>query len=72
MIWKIYVFLSLQCCNHVANSKQPVSKRKEAQKLAQTVWASIQAKYSKQDSKASEKRLAALENAFGSLEIKSN
>lgn len=55
----------------MANSKQPVAKRKEAQKMAQTVLASIQTKYSEEES-ATEKHVAALESAFGSLEIKSN
>lgn len=66
----IFQFSYLQSCNHISSSKQPVTKRKEAQKLAQTVLATIQSLYAEQ--KSSDKHINALENAFGTLEIKSN
>ncbi|XP_055379750.1 ER membrane protein complex subunit 2 [Condylostylus longicornis] len=61
------------CCNHIANSKAVISKRKEAQKLGQ--WALNQAtEITNFKSKLcnQEKILASLTNAFGSMDIKSN
>lgn len=65
-----YSSIDFQCCNHIANSKQSVTKRKEAQKLGQSVLSTIESKYSELNS--SNKHVSALESAFGSLEIKSN
>jgi len=61
------------CCNYIANSKALISKKKEAQKLGQ--WALSQATEitdlkSKLTNK--DKILAALTNAFGTMDIKSN
>lgn len=71
--------LSSQCCGHIANSKAPLNKRKEAQKLAQWTIGQIQAKTAShaavlaKGGKSSEKQpkedVAALEQAFGGLEI---
>lgn len=67
------------CCGHIANSKAPLNKRKEAQKLAQWTIAQIQEKTGKAQSalpkagKLSEKQpkdeIAALEQAFGGLDM---
>jgi len=59
------------CCNHIANSKSSVNKRKDAQKLAQITWTKIQSIYSS-DKSIKSIGLSALENAFGNLDIKSN
>lgn len=66
--------LSLQCCNQISNSRLTVNKKKDAQKLGQLILKKIQAKY---DTEADEDTvncvsITALENAFGSLDIKSN
>lgn len=69
-----------QCCGHIANSKAPLNKRKEAQKLAQWTIAQIQAKTAtpaaalsskgdKSTGKQPKEDVAALEQAFGGLDI---
>uniref|UniRef100_A0A023EP50 ER membrane protein complex subunit 2 n=1 Tax=Aedes albopictus TaxID=7160 RepID=A0A023EP50_AEDAL len=68
------------CCGHIANSKAPLNKRKEAQKLAQWTIAQIQAKTAtpaaalsskgdKSTGKQPKEDVAALEQAFGGLDI---
>lgn len=69
------------CCGHIANSKAPLNKRKEAQKLAQWTIAQIQQRTGgkapsalpKAGGKSSEKQpkdeVAALEQAFGGLDM---
>lgn len=67
------------CCGHLANSKAPLNKRKEAQKLAQWTIVQIQQKTVKSPAalpkagKSSEKQtkdeVAALEQAFGGLDM---
>lgn len=51
-----------------------MTKKKDAQKLAQWALSQIASKTKKTNKKGSsaDKDLAALENAFGSLEVKSN
>lgn len=61
------------CYNFIANSRAVVSKRKDAQKMAQ--WALEQAtKKTTQTSKITnnDKYIAALESAFGSMDVKSS
>uniref|UniRef100_U5ERN5 ER membrane protein complex subunit 2 n=1 Tax=Corethrella appendiculata TaxID=1370023 RepID=U5ERN5_9DIPT len=73
------------CCGHIANSKATLSKRKEAQKLAQwtlnqiqqktesslttSTSESIKKKSSKPNGSAISDEITALENAFGNLEL---
>lgn len=76
-LWGLYL-----CCGHIANSKALVNKRKEAAKLAQWAMKQITTKTTTSTSSSSsatnqannkvEKYLAAVENSFGNLEIKSN
>uniref|UniRef100_A0A0K8TQ66 ER membrane protein complex subunit 2 n=1 Tax=Tabanus bromius TaxID=304241 RepID=A0A0K8TQ66_TABBR len=61
------------CCNHISNSKAVVSKRKEAQKLGQWALSQAAAKVPKKSKTPKyEKYVAALEVAFGNLDLKSN
>jgi ER membrane protein complex subunit 2 len=66
------VTLLLQCCGHINNSKAVVSKRKDSQKLAQ--WCLGQIKDIKAtnatDKKMLDSEMAAMESAFGSLDVK--
>ncbi|XP_058450474.1 ER membrane protein complex subunit 2-like [Malaya genurostris] len=68
------------CCGHIANSKATLTKRKEVQKLAQWAITQIQQrtiqseipltpKCSKSAAKHSKDEVAALEQAFGGLDI---
>ncbi|XP_055603424.1 ER membrane protein complex subunit 2-like [Uranotaenia lowii] len=68
------------CCGHIANSKASLSKRKEVQKLAQWTMERIQQKtagtggsinlpQSGKAAPAKDDQLAALEQAFGGLDI---
>lgn len=66
------------CCGHIANSKATLSKRKEAQKLAQWAIEQIQQKSAVsqaalpiggKDPAKHPKEVAALEQAFGGLDI---
>lgn len=67
----------LKCCGHIASSKAQVTKRKEAQKLAQWTLTKISEITNRKSSDKSLKstkidELAALESAFGSLDAKLN
>lgn len=74
-IFKIFKFLIcdiFQCCGQISNSKATVNKRKEVQKVAQWALSQISSKTNKNPKIKNQKHIAALENAFGNLEIKSN
>ncbi|XP_030375853.1 ER membrane protein complex subunit 2-like [Scaptodrosophila lebanonensis] len=61
------------CCSFVANSRAAVSKRKEAQKLAQWALEQVAAlTASNSPIKNNDKLIASLDAAFGNLEIKAN
>ncbi|CAO1423311.1 unnamed protein product [Diamesa hyperborea] len=65
------------CCGHIASSKAQVTKRKEAQKLAQWTLTKISEIINRKSSDKSLKskkldEITALESAFGSLDAKLN
>ncbi|XP_036342306.1 ER membrane protein complex subunit 2-A-like [Rhagoletis pomonella] len=61
------------CCSYIANSRAVVSKRREAQKMAQWALENATMRTTKSSKISSnDKLISVLESALGGLDIKSN